>query len=34
LLTTTDGIDGVHLSPEAHKAIGAGVAEKVEAILQ
>jgi lysophospholipase L1-like esterase len=33
-LTTTDGIDGVHLSPEAHKAIGTGVAEKVKAILQ
>jgi lysophospholipase L1-like esterase len=33
-LTITDGIDGVHLSPEAHKAIGTGVAEKVKAILQ
>jgi lysophospholipase L1-like esterase len=33
-LTITDGIDGVHLSPEAHKAIGTGVAEKVNAILQ
>ncbi len=32
-LTTTDGIDGVHLSPEAHKAIGTGVAEKIKAIL-
>jgi lysophospholipase L1-like esterase len=31
--TTTDGIDGVHLSPAAHKAIGTGVAEKVKAIL-
>jgi hypothetical protein len=28
-------IDGVYLSPEAHKAIGStGVAEKVKAILQ
>jgi lysophospholipase L1-like esterase len=33
-LTTADGINGVHLSPEAHKAIGTGVAEKVKAILQ
>jgi lysophospholipase L1-like esterase len=33
-LTTTDGIDGVHLSPEAHKAIGIGVAERVKSILQ
>jgi lysophospholipase L1-like esterase len=33
-LTTTDGVDGVHLSPAAHKAIGTGVAEKVKAILQ
>jgi lysophospholipase L1-like esterase len=33
-LTTTDGIDGVHLSPEAHKAIGVGVAERVKSILQ
>jgi lysophospholipase L1-like esterase len=32
-LTTTDGIDGVHLSPEAHKAIGTGVAQKSKAIL-
>jgi len=33
-LTSTDGVDGVHLSPEAHKAIGTGLAEKVKSILQ
>ena len=33
-LTATDGMDGVHLTPAAHKAIGTGVAEKVRAILQ
>ena len=33
-LTTTDGVDGVHFTAAAHKAIGAGVAEKVKAILQ
>ena len=33
-LTVTDGIDGIHLSPAAHKAIGTGVAEKVRAILR
>ena len=33
-LTTTDGIDGVHLSPEGHKTISVGVAERVKAILQ
>jgi lysophospholipase L1-like esterase len=33
-LTTKDGIDGVHMSPHAHKAIGIGVAEKVKSILQ
>ena len=33
-LTATDGIDGIHLSPAAHKAIGTGVAEKVRAILR
>lgn len=27
-LTMTDGIDYVHLSPEPHKAIGTGVAER------
>jgi lysophospholipase L1-like esterase len=32
-LTATDGVDGVHLSPEAHKAIGNGVAQKIKAIL-
>jgi lysophospholipase L1-like esterase len=32
-LTTTDGVDGVHLSPQAHKAIGTGVAEKIKGIL-
>jgi lysophospholipase L1-like esterase len=33
-LTATDGIDGVHLTPAAHKAIGTGVAEKVRTILR
>jgi lysophospholipase L1-like esterase len=33
-LTATDGVDGVHLSPAAHKAIGTGVADRVKAILQ
>ena len=33
-LTVTDGLDGVHFTPAAHKAIGTGVAEKVKAILQ
>jgi lysophospholipase L1-like esterase len=33
-LTATDGIDGVHLTPAAHKAIGTGVAEKVKTILR
>ena len=33
-LTATDGIDGVHLTQAAHKAIGTGVAEKVKTILQ
>jgi lysophospholipase L1-like esterase len=33
-LTTTDGVDGVHFTAAAHKAIGTGVAEKVKAILQ
>ncbi|WP_207477623.1 SGNH/GDSL hydrolase family protein [Arenibaculum pallidiluteum] len=32
-LASTDGVDGVHLSPEAHKAIGTGVAEKIKAML-
>ncbi|WP_410217935.1 SGNH/GDSL hydrolase family protein [Paracoccus sp. (in: a-proteobacteria)] len=29
----TDGIDGVHLSAEAHEQIGRGVAEKVRSLL-
>lgn len=33
-LTATDGVDGVHLTPAAHKAIGTGVAKKVKEILQ
>ena len=33
-LTTTDGLDGVHFTAAAHKAIGTGVAEKVKGILQ
>jgi lysophospholipase L1-like esterase len=33
-LTSTDGVDGVHFTAGAHKAIGTGVAEKVKAILQ
>ncbi|WP_246148657.1 SGNH/GDSL hydrolase family protein [Skermanella pratensis] len=33
-LTTTDGVDGIHLTAAAHKAIGNGVAEKVKAILK
>ena len=33
-LATTDGIDGVHFSPETHNAIGVGVAEKVMSILE
>jgi hypothetical protein len=33
-LTTTDGVDGVHVTAEVHKAIGTGVAEKLKAILQ
>lgn len=33
-LTGTDGVDGVHLSAEAHKAIGSGLADKVRAMLQ
>jgi len=33
-LTATDGVDGIHLTPAAHKAIGTGVSEKVKAILK
>jgi lysophospholipase L1-like esterase len=33
-LTGTDGVDGIHLTPAAHKAIGTGVSEKVKAILK
>ena len=33
-LTATDGVDGIHLSAAAHKAIGTGVGEKVKAILK
>jgi lysophospholipase L1-like esterase len=33
-LTATDGVDGIHLTASAHKAIGTGVAEKVKAILK
>ncbi len=33
-LTSTDGVDGVHFTAVAHKAIGTGVAEKVKAMLQ
>ncbi|UEM07665.1 SGNH/GDSL hydrolase family protein (plasmid) [Skermanella rosea] len=33
-LTATDGVDGIHLSATAHKAIGNGVAEKVRTILK
>jgi lysophospholipase L1-like esterase len=33
-LTATDGVDGIHLSAAAHKAIGTGVGEKVIAILK
>jgi lysophospholipase L1-like esterase len=33
-LTATDGLDGIHLTAAAHKAIGTGVAEKVKMILK
>jgi lysophospholipase L1-like esterase len=33
-LTATDGLDGVHFTAASHKAIGTGVAEKVQAILK
>lgn len=33
-LTTTDGVDGVHFSAEAHKEIGVGVADKVKSVLE
>jgi len=33
-LTATDGLDGIHLTAAAHKAIGTGVAEKVKVILK
>lgn len=33
-LTATDGIDGVHFTPVAHKVVGIGVAKKVKDILQ
>jgi lysophospholipase L1-like esterase len=33
-LTATDGVDGIHLSANAHRAIGQGVADKVKTILR
>lgn len=33
-LTATDGIDGIHLTPAAHKALGTSVSKKVKEILQ
>lgn len=33
-VATTDGIDGVHFTPETHNAIGVGVSEKVISILE
>jgi lysophospholipase L1-like esterase len=33
-LTATDGVDGIHLSANAHRAIGQGVADKVKTILK
>ena len=33
-VTPTDGVDGIHLSKEAHAKIGKAVAEKVKAMMQ
>ncbi|UEM24746.1 SGNH/GDSL hydrolase family protein (plasmid) [Skermanella mucosa] len=33
-LTATDGVDGIHLTAAAHRAIGNGVADKVRTILK
>jgi lysophospholipase L1-like esterase len=33
-ITAPDGLDGIHLTAAAHKAIGTGVSEKVKAILK
>ena len=33
-ITPTDGVDGIHLSAEAHKKIGMAVADKVEAMMK
>jgi lysophospholipase L1-like esterase len=31
---TTDGVDGLHLTPESHNKLGAAVAAKVKDILK
>ena len=33
-VVSTDGVDGLHLTPEAHKKLGAAVAAKVKEILK
>lgn len=33
-VATLDGVDGIHMSPEAHAAIGAAVAAEVRALLE